>query len=265
MRSPPRPTRRPRCRARAGPGSVTTSPSWPGTVRLPDASRRADDRRDRRRDAGCLHPADGRRSRRWSARIIPLPTAANPGRGCGFGILDGAGSPEAVPGDHRAAGRPPGAQVVAIGNADRFTYAATDVRYDSLIPRDAGRTDAGRAGYRRGHVDIVRHRRLRCHDRRGVAIWSERVTSKEQRQLTEREADVVRSLAARAAAEKQATDPVILEVGDVLAICDLLRHRQRAQHPAGPDDHRRDRAGDRRGRAARSRCGSRVATTCAGC
>jgi ribosome-associated protein len=52
-----------------------------------------------------------------------------------------------------------------------------------------------------------------------VAIWSSRSTSKEQRQLSERET-AWPIVAARSAAEKQATDPVILEVGDVLAICD---------------------------------------------
>ncbi len=69
------------------------------------------------------------------ARVIPLPTAASPGSRVRVRILDGAGSPEAV----RAIVEPlvvAGAQIVAIGNADRFTYAATDVRYDSLIPRD---------------------------------------------------------------------------------------------------------------------------------
>jgi hypothetical protein len=69
------------------------------------------------------------------ARLIPLPTAANPGSRVRVRLLDGAGSPETV----RAIIEPlviAGAQIVAIGNADRFTYAATDVRYDSLIPRE---------------------------------------------------------------------------------------------------------------------------------
>jgi hypothetical protein len=68
------------------------------------------------------------------ARLIPLPTAASPGSRVRVRLLDGAGSPEAV----RAIIGPlvvAGAQIVAIGNADRFTYAATDVRYDSLTPR----------------------------------------------------------------------------------------------------------------------------------
>jgi hypothetical protein len=68
------------------------------------------------------------------ARLIPLPTAASPGSRVRVRLLDGAGSPEAV----RAIIEPlvvAGAQIVAIGNADRFTYAATDVRYDSLTPR----------------------------------------------------------------------------------------------------------------------------------
>jgi ribosome-associated protein len=46
-----------------------------------------------------------------------------------------------------------------------------------------------------------------------------RATHKEQRPLSEREA-IGPVLAARGAAEKQAIDPVILDVGDVLAICD---------------------------------------------
>jgi hypothetical protein len=69
------------------------------------------------------------------ARLIPLPAAANPGSRVRVRLLDGAGSPETV----RAIVEPlviAGAQIVAIGNADRFTYAATDVRYDSLIPRE---------------------------------------------------------------------------------------------------------------------------------
>jgi hypothetical protein len=68
------------------------------------------------------------------ARLIPLPTAAYPGSRVRVRLLDGAGSPETV----RSIIEPlvvGGAQIVAIGNADRFTYAATDVRYDSLIPR----------------------------------------------------------------------------------------------------------------------------------
>jgi ribosome-associated protein len=52
-------------------------------------------------------------------------------------------------------------------------------------------------------------------------IWSSGSPSKEQRQLTERQAGWP-IVAARAAADKQATDPVILEVGDVLAICDYF-------------------------------------------
>jgi ribosome-associated protein len=50
-------------------------------------------------------------------------------------------------------------------------------------------------------------------------IWSSGSPSKEQRQLTESDATWP-VVAARAAAEKQANDPVILDVGDVLAICD---------------------------------------------
>jgi hypothetical protein len=69
------------------------------------------------------------------ARFVPLPTAASPGSRIRVRLLDGAGSPETV----RAIVEPlvaAGAQIVAVGNADRFTYAATDVRYDSLIPRE---------------------------------------------------------------------------------------------------------------------------------
>lgn len=69
-------------------------------------------------------------------RIIPLPTAANPGSRVRVRILDGAAVPEAT----RAIIEPlvvAGAQVIVIGNADRFTYAATEVRYDHLIPRES--------------------------------------------------------------------------------------------------------------------------------
>ena len=69
-------------------------------------------------------------------RIIPLPTAGSPGSRVRVRILDGAGSPETV----RAIVEPlvvAGGQIVAIGNADRFTYAATDVRYDSLVPQES--------------------------------------------------------------------------------------------------------------------------------
>jgi hypothetical protein len=70
------------------------------------------------------------------ARFVPLPTASNPGSRIRVRLLDGAGSPETL----RAIVEPlvaAGAQIVAIGNADRFTYAATEVRYESLTPRSS--------------------------------------------------------------------------------------------------------------------------------
>jgi LytR cell envelope-related transcriptional attenuator len=68
-------------------------------------------------------------------RIIPLPTAANPGSRVRVRILDGTGDPAVA----RSIIEPlvvAGAQVVVIGNAERFTYAETDVRYDNLVPRE---------------------------------------------------------------------------------------------------------------------------------
>ncbi|MGH9245130.1 MAG: LytR C-terminal domain-containing protein [Acidimicrobiales bacterium] len=69
------------------------------------------------------------------ARLIPLPSAANPGTRVRVRVLDGIGDPLAV----RAVIErlvPAGAQITMIGNADHFTYAATDVRFDTQTPRE---------------------------------------------------------------------------------------------------------------------------------
>ncbi|MGH9246090.1 MAG: LytR C-terminal domain-containing protein [Acidimicrobiales bacterium] len=69
------------------------------------------------------------------ARHIPLPTAARPGSRVRVRILDGVGDARTV----RAAMErlvPAGAQIKMIGNADTFTYASTDVQYDTQTPPD---------------------------------------------------------------------------------------------------------------------------------
>jgi hypothetical protein len=63
------------------------------------------------------------------ARLVPLPTAASPGSRVRVRILDGAQNPAAVQDVIRTL-VPAAAQIVVVGNADRFTYAATEVRYD---------------------------------------------------------------------------------------------------------------------------------------
>jgi hypothetical protein len=63
------------------------------------------------------------------ARLVPLPTAASPGSRVRVRILDGARNPAVVQ-DVIHTLVPAAAQIVVVGNADRFTYAATEVRYD---------------------------------------------------------------------------------------------------------------------------------------
>jgi hypothetical protein len=65
------------------------------------------------------------------SRTIPLPIAASPGSRVRVRILDGtgtAGAPQSIIEPLVRAG----AQIIAIGNADRFTYAESEVRYDEL-------------------------------------------------------------------------------------------------------------------------------------
>ncbi len=62
------------------------------------------------------------------ARLVPFPTAANPGDRLRLRVLDGTGSDGAalVAARRLVLG---GAEIVVVGNADRFDHATTEVRY----------------------------------------------------------------------------------------------------------------------------------------
>ena len=62
------------------------------------------------------------------ARLVPFPTAGEPGGRVRVRLLDGAGDPEHV---QRAAPLvvPADAEIVVVGNADAFDYEETEIRY----------------------------------------------------------------------------------------------------------------------------------------
>jgi hypothetical protein len=72
------------------------------------------------------------------ARLVPLPTAAAPGSRVRVRVLDGTGTDGAVA---AAVERlvPAGAEIVIVGNADRFTYDTTELRYREATGEESAR------------------------------------------------------------------------------------------------------------------------------
>jgi hypothetical protein len=79
------------------------------------------------------------------AEIVPFPTSGEPGDRTKVRLLDGLGDP----GLARAASSvlvPAGAEVTVFGNADRFDYATTEVRYYIPARREAAAAMAAAVG-----------------------------------------------------------------------------------------------------------------------
>ncbi|MEQ1785473.1 MAG: LytR C-terminal domain-containing protein [Acidimicrobiales bacterium] len=62
------------------------------------------------------------------SRLIPFPTASRPGGRVRVRLLDGTGDPQHVLTTAPLLA-PAGAQIVVVGNADRFDYGASEIRY----------------------------------------------------------------------------------------------------------------------------------------
>jgi hypothetical protein len=68
--------------------------------------------------------------------LIPFPVAGEPGGRVRVRLLDGTGDPKHV---QRAAPLviPADAEIVVVGNADRFDHAATEIRYHNTQAKAA--------------------------------------------------------------------------------------------------------------------------------
>ena len=83
------------------------------------------------------------------ASAVPFPTASQPGARVRVRLLDGTGDPDHV---LRTAPAivPADAEIVVVGNADRFDYGATEIRYH--VPERQGAAEAVRTALGAGRV-----------------------------------------------------------------------------------------------------------------
>jgi hypothetical protein len=77
--------------------------------------------------------------------VVPFPTAAHPGARVRVRLLDGTGDQEHV---QRTAPLivPANAEIVVVGNADRFDYEITEIRYHLPVQKRAAEALLGALG-----------------------------------------------------------------------------------------------------------------------
>ena len=130
-------------------------------------------------------------------------------------LLDGAGDPKHVQ-EVAPSVVPADAEIVVVGNADAFDYEETEIRYHAPGLKAAASRLRAALGRRPSDRRSSPDRRVRCHHRaRNRRVGAIDLAEQQPRDETRQWAVT----AARAADSKQGADVVVLEVGEVLALC----------------------------------------------